>query len=72
MFYYEKCVFKASERLPFSLFIINQYCMPYVYYEKSLLKLSGKLLFNLLIHCSTLKHVFSEETESCLLVHPLF
>ena len=26
MFYYEKCVFKASDRLPFSLFSINQYC----------------------------------------------
>ena len=31
LFYYEKCTFKASGKLLFSLFIINQYCTKNMY-----------------------------------------
>ena len=49
----QKCVFKASERLRFSLFIINQYCKPNVYaliLQKIFLKQSIDCFFSL---CNT-------------------
>ena len=45
-----KSVFKAVGRLIFSLFIMNQYCMPKMFqYEKCVFKASGRLLFSLFI-----------------------
>ena len=44
-----KCVFKASESLLFSLFIINQYYTPNICYTtKNLFKTIDRLLFSLL------------------------
>ena len=46
-----KCVFKASERLIFSLFIINQYCTPNICYTtKNVFK---NLTSCLLVYCAT-------------------
>ena len=54
MFFYEKCVFRASRRLLFSLFIYWLF-----YFKKCEFKASGGLLFSLLIHSSTSKNVYS-------------
>lgn len=55
MFYYEKCMFKASGRLIFNLFIINQYCTPKIFYHEFYeTSVKGRvfklLLFNLFSH----------------------
>ena len=45
---HRKCVFKACERLLFSLFIINQYCTPVCYTTKNVFKRIDRLLFSLI------------------------
>ena len=47
-FLLQKCVFKASWSLLFSLSIINQYCTSNVRIQKCVFKASGNLLFSLL------------------------
>ena len=56
---HRKCVFEASKRLRFSLFIINQHCTPDVCYTtKKVFKTSDKLLFSLL-------HYFFNTRNTC-------
>ena len=57
---------KASERLLFSLFIINQYCTPDVCYTtKNVFKTSDRLLFSLLSYFSNMeKNVYSNQVKT--------
>ena len=65
-----KCVFKARERLLFSLFIIDQYCTPDVCYTtKNAFKTSNGLLFSLLRHFFNTKNMFSKQKETCFLIY---
>ena len=59
MLYYEKCVFKTSRRLLFSLFIINQYCKENVCSNQvgGIFLVYSSLINIVCLKCSTTKKI---------------
>ena len=66
-----KFVFKASGKLLFSLFIINQDCTPKMFYfKKFMFKVSERLLFSqFIIDQYCIKKVCSKRVGGCFLVY---
>ena len=68
-FHHQSIFFKASDRLLFRLFIINQYCTPNVILPKSVFKAIGKLLFSLLSYFFNTRNVCSKQAGGFFLVY---